>query len=120
VYEVKREIHARDLITGADRKLADGIAPRMLPFSNDVIYFTEVRAKRSETANSFGLKYDVMRLPITGGTATTVGQLNARALNDMKGNYSNLRWSRVQEQEGSFVLIGEMLDPFTLPSPFGE
>ena len=120
VYEVKREIHARDLVTGADRKLADGIAPRMLPFSNDVIYFTEVRSKRSETPNSFGLKYDVMRLPITGGTATTVGQINGRALNDMKGNYSNVRWSRVQEQEGSFVLVGDMIDPFTLPSPFGE
>jgi len=120
VYEVNREIHARDLVTGADRKLADGVAPRMLPFSNDVIYFTEVRARRSETPNTFGLKYDVMRVPLTGGTASSIGQIIARALNDVKGNYSNIRWSRVQEQEGSFVLVGDMIDPFTLPSPFGE
>ena len=120
VYEVNREIHARDLITGADRKLADGIAPRMLPFSGDVIYFSEIRAKRSETANSFGLKYDVMRLPLTGGTPVSIGQINARALNEVNGNYSNVRWSRVQEQEGSFLLVGDMIDPFTLPSPFGN
>jgi flavin-binding protein dodecin len=120
VYEVNREIRARDLASGADRKLADGIAPRMLPFTDDVIYFVEVRAKRGETANSFSLKYDVMRVPLAGGTPASIGQVNARALNELKGNYSNVRWSRVQEQEGDFVLVGEMMDPFPLPSPFGE
>jgi hypothetical protein len=120
VYELNRAIHVRDLVSGTDRKLADGIAPRILPFTNDVIYFTEVRAKRSETSNSFGLKYDVLRLPLAGGTPVSLGQVNARALNELKGNYSNVRWTRVQEQEGNFILIGEMMDPFPLPSPFGE
>ena len=120
VYELNREIHARDIETGADRKLAAGIAPRVLPFSDDVIYFTEAGTKRSKTPNSVSLKYDVMRMPVAGGTPVRIGQINARASNDLKGNYSNVRWSRVQEQEGSFTLVGEMLDPLPLPSPFGE
>jgi hypothetical protein len=120
VYELNREIHVRDLVSNADRKLADGIAPRMLPFTNDVIYFTEVRSKRSEMPNSFGMKYNVMRVPLAGGTPVSVGQVSARALNEVRGNYSNIRWSRVQEQEGSFFLVGDMIDPFPLPNPFGN
>lgn len=120
VYEINREIHARDLTTGADRKLADGIAPRILPFTNDVIFFAEIRNKRSETPNSFGFKYDVLRVPVAGGTPAAVGQVGASALNDLKGNYSTVRWSRIEEQEGNFYLVGEMIDPFQLPSPFGQ
>lgn len=120
VYEINREIHARDLTTGADRKLADGIAPRILPFTNDVIFFAEVRNKRTETPNSFGFKYDVLRVPVAGGTPAVVGQVGASALNDLKGNYSTVRWSRIEEQEGNFYLVGEMINSFQLPSPFGQ
>lgn len=120
VYETNREIHAYDIATGADKKIVDGIAPRVLPFTNDVIFLTEVRDKRSETPNSFGLKYDVNRIPAAGGTATKLGQIGAKALNDLNGNYSTVRWARIREQEGTFLLTGDMIDPFTLPSPFGQ
>jgi hypothetical protein len=120
VYEHKREIHARNLDTGEDRKLGDGIAPRMLPFTEDVVFLNEIRARRLETPNKFNLRYDVMRLPIAGGTPVSIGQLTAGALNELKGNYATVRWSRVQEQEGSFFLIGDEFDAFKLPSPFGE
>jgi hypothetical protein len=119
VYEKNRAIYARDLAGGEERKLADGIAPRVLPFTADVLYFSEVRNRRSETPNSFGLKYDVMRIPAAGGTAVSVGQVGANALNALKGNYSTVRWSRIEEQEGTFFLVGEMIDSFKLPSPFG-
>ncbi|MGQ0813283.1 MAG: hypothetical protein ACT4O1_02325 [Gemmatimonadota bacterium] len=119
VYELNREIHARDLDTGVDRKLADGIAPRILPFTNDVLYFSENTSRRLTTPNSINTKYQVMRVPVTGGTPASIGEISARALNNLKGNYSTLRWSRIEEQEGNFYLVGEMIDDFRLPSPFG-
>ena len=78
-----------------------------------------MRSRRSETPNSFGLKYEVMRIPAAGGAAASIGQVGASALNANKGNYSTLRWARIEEQEGTFFLVGEMIDPYKLPSPFG-
>ncbi|MGQ0560325.1 MAG: HEAT repeat domain-containing protein [Gemmatimonadota bacterium] len=118
VYELNREIRARDLETGDDRKLADGIAPRILPFTEDIIYYSEIRERRGETANSFTFKYNVMRVPVAGGTPASAGQIGAIALNELKGNYSTVRWSRVEEREGEFYLVGEMIEDFRLPSPF--
>jgi hypothetical protein len=120
IYEQNRQVHARILATGKDTVIANGIAPRVLPFSNDVIYMTEVPAKRTETPNSVGLKYEVWKIPAAGGQATSIGQLNSIALNELNGNYATVRWSRIREQEGTFTLSGQMIDPFTLPSPFGK
>lgn len=120
VYELNREIHARDLATGSDTKIADGIAPRVLPFTNDVIYFVEQKNKRSITPNSVGTKYDLMRVAVTGGTPTSIGAIGTNMLNDLKGNYSTVRWSRIEEQEGAFYLVGDMIADFKLPSPFGS
>lgn len=118
VYELNRAIHARDLVSGADRKLADGIAPRVLPFTEDIIYMAEIPGKRIETPNSVGFKYQIMRVAMAGGTPQPIGQIGASALNDQKGNYSAIRWARIREQEGTFTLTGDMIDPFQLPSPF--
>lgn len=120
VYEVNREVHVRDLATGTDRKLADGIAPRILPVSNDVIYMVEVKGKRTITPNSVGMKFDVMRIPLAGGTATSLGQINDIALNELHGNYATVRWARISETEGNFDLVGDRIEPFKLPSPFGS
>ncbi|HEX6559314.1 MAG TPA: HEAT repeat domain-containing protein [Longimicrobiales bacterium] len=120
IYEAKREIHARDLDTGADRKLADGIAPRVLPFSNDVIFMKEVRNKRSETPNGASMLFDVMRIPAAGGQATSIGQINANAANNVRGNYAAVRWARITDEHGEFQLTGDNILPFTLPSPFGS
>lgn len=120
VYEANREIRVRSLRTNADRKIADGIAPRILPFTNDVIFFREIRARRSETPNSTGYKYEVVRMPIAGGEPRVVGQIGATAQNNVKGHYSPVRWAHVREQEGRFYLVGETIEEFELPNPFGN
>src|SRR5688500_13932682 len=119
VYEVNRTIHAHNLTTGADVKLADGIAPRILPFTTDVIYFVEARDKRMQTSDGFGVRYDAYRIPAAGGTAVAVGQFGANIRNAVKGNYSAVRWSRIDEQDGEFYLAGPNIT-FRLPSPFAK
>lgn len=118
-YEVNREIHARNLTTGADIKLADGIAPRILPFTNDVVYFAEARDKRVQTSHGFGLRYDVYRVPAAGGTPAAIGQVGTSMKNDVHGNYSPTRWSRIEEQDGDFYLAGDGIT-LKLPSPFAN
>lgn len=119
VYEIEREIRTRDLATGADKKLADGIAPRILPFSNDVIFFREIRDRRTMTPNSVNMTFEVHRIPVAGGTAKTLGQIATVTMNNIKGNYVPLRWMHIEERAGIFVLVGDRMNPFQLPNPFG-
>ena len=119
VYEVNREIHVHSLRDHTDRKIADGIAPRFLPFTSDVIFFREVQEKRLATPNDIPYRYQVIRIPIVGGAEVVVGEIKASARNDVKGNYSPVRWIRVREQNGRFFLVGDGIADFQLPSPFG-
>ena len=120
VYEVNREIHVHSLTTHTDRKLANGIAPRVLPFTSDVIFFREVDDRSLSTPQDIPYRYQVIRIPIVGGTETVIGEIKASARNDVKGNYSPVRWTRIREQNGKFYLVGDRIADFELPSPFGN
>ncbi len=120
VYEVNREIHVHSLTDHSDRKLADGIAPRFLPFTSDVIFFRAVHDRNLlSTPQDVPYRYQVVRIPVTGGAETIIGEIKATARNDVKGNYSPVRWIRVRELDGRFYLVGDGITDFELPSPFG-
>ncbi len=120
VYEVNREIRVHSLSTHTDRKLADGIAPRLLPFTSDVIFFREVKDRSIPTTQDIPYRYQVIRVPIVGGAEAVVGEVKASARNDVKGNYSPVRWTRIREMNGKFYLVGDRIADFELPSPFGN
>lgn len=120
VYESNREIRAHSLRDHGDRKLANGIAPRFLPFTSDVIFLREMPRQGLATPQETPHTYQVIRIPITGGAETVLAELKANSRNDVKGNYSPVRWMRVREQEGRFFLAGEHIADFPLPSPFGN
>lgn len=120
VYELNREIRVRNLNSGHDQKLADGIAPRILPFTEDIIFFRLVQDRTLPTPTDVPQRYNVVRIPAAGGSETVLGELKATAKNSVKGNYSPVRWSRVREMNGGFYLIGETMGEFGLPSPFGN
>lgn len=118
VYETNREIRLRSLTDNSDRKLADAIAPRIFPFSNDVMFFREIGNRQPLTAHGTPLKYQVVRMPLTGGAGTILGELGVNAQNDTKGAYSPVRWARVREVDGKFYLVGDAFKDFELPNPF--
>lgn len=120
VYEVNREVHTRILATGADTKIADGIAPRVLPFTNLVIYLRERPKDTRPTRDGAQLHYDVLRIPAAGGTSDLVGSLQTSTSYGRRGSYSPARWFRIIENEGNFYLSGENMEPFLLPSPFDK
>lgn len=119
VYEVNREIHVRSLRDGSDRKLATGIAPRILPFTNDVIYLSEIRDRSLSTPTDIPLRYQVMRTSLHGTQAAVLGEVKATAKNNVLGNYSPVRVVRIREMNGKFYLVDGGIGEFELPSPFG-
>ena len=121
VYEVNREIHVHSLTDHSDRKLAAGIAPRFLPFTSDVIFFRPIPDRNNlATPQEMPQRYQVVRIPITGGAETVLGEITAKARNDVKGNYSPVRWVRVRELNARFYLVGDGIADFELPNPFGN
>jgi hypothetical protein len=119
VYEVNREIHVRSLRDNTDRKLADGIAPRLLPFSNDVIFLSEIKDSGLSTPTDVPFRYQVIRSSLSGNQPAVVGEIKATARNTVAGNYSPVRWLRIRELNGKFYLVNDEIPEFELPSPFG-
>jgi hypothetical protein len=120
VYETNREIHVRSLRDNTDRKLADGIAPRVFPFTNDVLFVREIGDRKNLTPQGTPLRYEVVRIPLSGTGSKVLGRLDANAQHGVKGGASPVRWMRLREVEGRFYLVGETIKDFELPSPFGE
>ena len=118
VYESAREIHVRDLQTGADRVVGAGIAPRLLPFSDSFV-FVRPKGQPTTTAVQTTIKYDVLRSWFGEPKDKVVGELTATATLEKKGYYSPVRWMRVRESNGAFFLFGDMTQ-FKLPDPFAE
>jgi hypothetical protein len=119
VYEVNREIHVRSLRDNSDRKIADGVAPRLFPFTNDVIFLRDKHGPRVTTPQGTGLRYEVVRISLSGTGSTVLGELDANAMNNLKGAASPVRWMRLHQVDGRFYLVGQTIKDFELPSPFG-
>jgi hypothetical protein len=125
VYEAGRAIFVRDVRTGETRRVASGIAPRVLPFSDDFVFLRERVDERNDMVQKVELSYDVVRAPFDAAPAAAsaaggaiVGTLHARSQPGVHGNASPVRWMRVTESEGRFTLAGDGVDPFALPDPF--
>ena len=113
-YEVAGHVHVRDLQGGDDRDLGPGIAPRMLPLAPGIIFArqTAVVPQRDHDA----LQYNLMFAPWAGGAAGEVGKATAWAKQLVNGNASGMRWARIVEGDGDFILTGDGLPaPVTLP-----
>lgn len=123
VYENARQIVVRDVWDGTDRSVGAGVAPRPLPFSEDFVFFREMPDSRTETGAVSRFRYEALRAPFAAGQPgepAPAGRLTATVRLDVAGGASPVRWSRVAERDGEFVLQAEGLDPFTLPDPFAS
>jgi len=118
VYESNRNIYVRDVTAGTTRRVGPGIAPRVLPFTNTFVYAKEKR--RTDNPQGAGITYDLFRTTFTEGESTPIGEAGAHAQTMVAGGFSPLRWARILEQDGYFVLVGESLDEFRLPDPFAS
>ena len=114
VYEIEREIRVVDLRTREQHSFGAGIAPRLIPFSGDFVF---LRTSSSDVRDdgSTALTYQVWRASFSGG-AEVIGELQALARPERHANYSPARWMVVGETSEGFVLRGDGLSTFRLPS----
>ena len=118
VWESGREIHVLDLKTGKARSLGPGIAPRLLPFTERIIWVREQPGKRRVVEEGTEIAYEVWSATVAGGQPTQLGELRALARPDQHGNTSPVRWMIVAEVPEGFALRGPGIPAFVLPNPF--
>jgi hypothetical protein len=119
VYERDRTIVVRTLESGAERVLGPGIAPRVRPFTDEFVYLRQA-SPAEEAREQTRLRYDVVNAYFddVAGQPRVLGTTIATATFDRHGNYSPVRWMRIEERVGNFYLRAERMDMVTLPDPF--
>jgi hypothetical protein len=116
VVEVDGQIQVIDLSSGAVRQYGDGIAPRPIPFTFQFVFLRE-RVTRPTSGPRREIVYDVYRAPFGEGAAERIGGISAWANDDVHGGESPVRWMVVDEGVDGFVLRGDNMDTFPLPTP---
>ena len=118
VWETKRQIQVLDLKTGRARSLGPGIAPRVLPFTDRVVWVREQPGKRRAHGAGTEIRYDVWSAAFVSGEPVRLGELRAIARPELHGNASPVRWMVVGELPEGFALRGPSITTFMLPNPF--
>ena len=114
VYEVDREIRVVNLRSREHQSFGPGIAPRPIPFSDDFVFLRTVGSQVRDDGTT-ALTYDVRRASFGGGSES-IGELQALARAERFGNYSPARWMVVGESPEGWVLRGDGISTFKLPS----
>lgn len=117
VFEAEREIRLLDIATRQIRTLGSGIAPRLIPFTNQFVFLREIPGSQRERADGTEIHYEVLRASLDGGPAEPIGTMQAIARPDSHANYSPVRWMVVGDTPEGFVLRGEGVSSFRLPTP---
>jgi hypothetical protein len=115
VYEVDREIRVIDLGSRQIRSLGPGIAPRVVPFSQQFVFLREVVEARRELDEGTEMHYEVFRATFTNGEPELIGTTSALARMQTYSNYSAVRWMVVGEARDGFALRGYGVADFPLP-----
>lgn len=118
VYEAGREVRVRNLRSGESRSLGPGVAPRVIPFTEYVVFVREVPDGRRTDAEGVLVDYDVLRASFSAGGPEVIGRLSARVRPEVHGGASPVRWMVVGDGRQGFVLRAPGVEPFVLPGPF--
>jgi hypothetical protein len=120
VFERDRQIVVREVEGAAERVVGPGLAPRVLPFTDDFVFVREAQNGRTDLRAQMRIMYEVLRVPFAGGEPEVIGGFNALVAHDRHGNYSPVRWMHVEDRGGYFYLAADGFESvFSLPNPFG-
>lgn len=122
VFERDRHIFVRNLADGIEVTAGPGIAPRVLPFTQEFVFLREKPEDATEKREETQLAYDVFSAPFDPPRTLVPGLIGATTATvsfGRNGAYSPVRWMRVEERAGSFYLTSSHMEIVSLPDPFG-
>jgi hypothetical protein len=119
VFEAGGEIRVRDLRSGATRVVGAGVAPRVIPFTDQIVFVRPVPGAVTPDGDAATVCYDVVRAGLAGGAPEVIGQLEGTVRPGVHASASPVRWMVVGEgRNGGFVLRAPGVTPFELPGPY--
>jgi hypothetical protein len=118
-YERGRHIFMHDLQTGLVRDLGPGVAPRLRPLTDELLFLREVAGGRNQLAQRTRMSYEVLLTPFGAAASEPhrVGILGVFVQPDRHGGYSPVRWMHIAERHVKFYLEADGLESFALPDP---
>ncbi|MQA90654.1 MAG: hypothetical protein GEU90_10525 [Gemmatimonas sp.] len=117
VVEAADELRVADIDTRYVRSLGPGIAPRLIPFTQDFVFLRERIEERMQTRDGLELVYDVYRASFEDPETELIGELRAMQKTNVHGGESPVRWMVVGEEGEGFVLHGQNVTTFPLRTP---
>ncbi|HEX6370809.1 MAG TPA: HEAT repeat domain-containing protein [Longimicrobium sp.] len=117
-YEAGGEIRIRDLRGGGTRLVGAGAAPRVIPFTDHIVYVRPQPNGYKPVGDAATVTYDVVRASLLAGAPEVIGQLEARIRPSVHAGASPVRWMVVGDSPNGFVLRGPGVTTFVLPGPF--
>jgi hypothetical protein len=119
VYESGREVRVRNLRSDESRSLGPGVAPRVIPFTDYIVFVREVPGVRPTQSGGATVEYEVLRASFSAGGPEVIGRVTARVEPEVHRGASPVRWMVVGDAHNGFVLRAPGLEPpFVLPGPF--
>jgi hypothetical protein len=117
VAEAEGEIRVYHIASRTVRSVGEGIAPRLIPFSNEFVFLREESSLLDPMTEVRRIDYLVLRGSFIMPTVERVGDLVAVAQGSINGGASPARWMVVAEAGEGFILSGQNFAPFPLPRP---
>jgi len=117
-FEAGGEIRIRDLRSGGTRVVGPGAAPRVIPFTDNIVFVRPQPDGVKPVGDAATVTYDVVRASLVSGAPEVIGRLEARVRPDVHAGASPVRWMVVGETRNGFVLRGPGVTPFELPGPY--
>jgi hypothetical protein len=117
VYEYSGEIRVLDVASRHVRQVGPGIAPRLIPFTHQFVFLRERPANRRETDDGLEIVYDVLRSNFGGMQTQLIGEIRSWSRPELNGGANPVRWMVVGEAGDGFVLRGDGVETFGLPTP---
>jgi hypothetical protein len=117
-FEAGGEIRIRDLRSSGTRVVGPGAAPRVIPFTDHIVFVRPQPNGVKPVGDAATVTYDVVRASLVSGAPEVIGQLEARVRPGVHAGASPVRWMVVGETSNGFVLRGPGVTRFELPGPY--
>jgi hypothetical protein len=115
VFEAEGGIRVLELPTRNVRTIGPGLAPRVVPFTDYIVFLRERDRGPVPGGDLLELRYAVYRVAFTGNEPAEIGELRARMRRNSVAGYTPVRRMVVVETPEGFGLRADGVTMFVLP-----